>query len=778
MTAWLMPGVAAAFWGGLLLWSALAGSGAHPTGAGVALTLGTAALVAACRIAPAHGVVASRARASGAGALLVVGVAALGLGWGGVAASRLHGSLLSRLGPVQIEALGTLREDPAKGVFGWYAEADLTQVTSSTGTEQVRESAWLQGSGRAPSAVRGDRVALEGTIRYPTDVFADALHHKGIAAEIQLVRFEKAGPASNPFLRATQVFRDFVGRSIDRLFAPSQAGLLLGLALGDASQMDPGVARDFQATGLGHLLVVSGENVAMVLAPMLALATMARLGRRGRFVVGVGTIAFFVVLTGAEPTVMRAGTMATLTLLGVLMGRPRSTGAILAAAVLLQLVLEPWLVWSIGFQLSVGATAGIVALAGPIGGRLARHAPRPLALAAGTTMAAQAGVAPLLLFHFNQIPGVTLLANLAAFPAVAPALVIGLVAAAAGLASVTVGRFLAWIASMPLGYLEWVANRLARAPVGHITSRGGPAPLVVGGGLVVGLAWWVRSGAQIPRRLTRPLVVALGVAVPLLVWASALGAGTPPGFTLRFFDVGQGDAALVTTPEGADVLVDGGPDPQTVATDLAALGVKRLDVVVATHPHADHIIGLPAVLAEVPVGLMLEPGCPDTSAIQTDLDASAARDHVAVRHPRAGDEFAVGDLRLDVLSPDRCWVGTNSDPNNDSLVILMSYHGDTALFGAEPEQPAQQDLLDGGTPIQAEVLKVPHHGAATSLPAFFQAVHAQVAVVSVGPNDYGHPVPSTLGAIEAAGSRVWRTDEHGDIVVTFDGRGPVVHSDR
>lgn len=180
----------------------------------------------------------------------------------------------------------------------------------------------------------------------------------------------------------------------------------------------------------------------------------------------------------------------------------------------------------------------------------------------------------------------------------------------------------------------------------------------------------------------------------------------------------------------------------------------------------------------MPVGLMLEPGCPETSEIQTDLDATAASEHVPVRDPRAGEEFSVGDLRMDVLSPDRCWVGTNSDPNNDSLVILMSYQGDTALFGAEPEQPAQQLLLDDGAPLRAEVLKVPHHGAATSLPAFFQAVDAQVAVISVGPNDYGHPVPSTIQAIEAAGSQVWRTDRHGDIVVTFSRQGPAVHSDR
>ena len=100
------------------------------------------------------------------------------------------------------------------------------------------------------------------------------------------------------------------------------------------------------------------------------------------------------------------------------------------------------------------------------------------------------------------------------------------------------------------------------------------------------------------------------------------------------------------------------------------------------------------------------------------------------------------------------------------------------LFGGEPEQPAQQQMLDEHEPVHAEVMKVPHHGAATSLPPFFQAVDAEVAVISVGPNRYGHPVPSTIRAIQDTGSQVWRTDQHGDIVVTFDGHGPVIASAR
>jgi competence protein ComEC len=143
----------------------------------------------------------------------------------------------------------------------------------------------------------------------------------------------------------------------------------------------------------------------------------------------------------------------------------------------------------------------------------------------------------------------------------------------------------------------------------------------------------------------------------------------------------------------------------------------------------------------------------------------------AERHPQKGDVLTIGDLRFDVLSPDRCWQGTNSDPNNDSLVLLLTFRGDSVLFANEPEADAQQAMLDAHVPLTAEVLNVPHHGAGTSILPFFQAVHDAVAVVSVGPNTYGHPVPRTLQWLRSTGARVFRTDRSGDVVIRFDHPG-------
>jgi competence protein ComEC len=760
LSAAILPGAAAAFWSGLLLWPVLGRMFPVP----IWLGLGLIALVIGAGSLPPEGPHADRWSPNGVVALVVAGVVAVGVGWGGFREHRTLGAFLSEIAPTTVELEGSLRTDPTITPSGWWAIVDASQVRWAAGAERIHETVWVDGDADPPEAVRGDRVGVRGSLLVPGDEgFGAFLLRRGIAAEISAREVDRLGPSANPFVRAAQAFRAFVGRSISRLFPPREAGLLLGLALGDASRLDPGLARDFQATGLGHLLVVSGENVAMVLAPVLGLALILRLSRWPRFALALGTVVFFVVLTGAEPSVMRAGVMAALALTGTLLGRPRSTASILAGAVLILLVFDPTLVWSIGFQLSVAATAGMVLMASELSERLS-FLPTPLALAAGTTLAAQLGVTPVLLFQFHEVPIVTALANVLAFPAVSPALLIGLLAAAVGLVTVGPGRVLAALALVPMRYLETLADRLGRSGLPWITSGGGPLVLVSGFGLVAAGAWWLRTRRRVPRRA----LIAGVVVLPVLVWSSALSAGPPAGLVVRFFDVGQGDAALLSSPGGVNVLVDGGPDPEQVATELSALGVPRLDVVIATHPHADHIVGLPGVFARFPVGLVLEPGCPDDSSFQADLDAAIADEHLPVRYPRTGDTFSVGDVRLDILSPPSCFTGTNSDPNNDSLVVLASLHEDTVLFANEPEQPAQQAMLDAGEPLHADVLNVPHHGAATSLETFFQAVDPAVAVVSVGPNTYGHPVPEILAEIRVTGAEVYRTDRSGTVTVTFD----------
>lgn len=777
MTTWLLPLAAGSFWTGILV----TGWGRGPLPAWVVLLAGLVALAGAAMLAPAG---PARGPPALVALLVVAAFVLLGAGWAGVRRPDPGRSPLAALAPSRVLVEASLRSDPVAGSFGWSARATVSGVArigaDSDGASPapvepvpVRDAVWIQGRGRLPEAHRGDRVEATGTLSRPEDGdFADFLRRQGIGVTLRVELFRRLGPPANPVLRAAAAVRAGLQAQVTGLFPSREAGLLLGLALGDTSRLDTSVEQDFRATGLGHLVAVSGQNVAMVLAPLLGLAMLLRLPPGGRFAVGCGAVGFFVLLTGGEPSVLRAAVMAVLTLAGVLAGRPRSSASILGGAVFVLLALDPSLSRSVGFQLSVAATAGILALASPLAGRLA-FLPRPVCLALATTLSAQAGVSPLLLFYFHQVPLVTLLANLLAFPAVAPAMLLGLLAAGLGIVVEPLARPVATLAQAFLRYLETVADHLASAPLPSVTSLDdGVLPLAGGLVALAVVAWWLRSG----RRLPRSAAVLAAVVLPVLVWSTALRAGPPAGLVVRFFDVGQGDAALVTSPDGAAVLIDGGPDRDLVATKLASLGIRRLDLVVATHPHADHVEGLPAVLARVPVGLLVEPGCDEASPSYDEFLDAVADEDVPVGHPRTGEVLRVGDLVLEVLSPDGCYAGTESDPNNDSLVILLSYREDTILFTGDVEEPAQEAILELRVPLEADVLKVPHHGGATSLAEFFDAVDPEVAVVSTGPNDYGHPVPEILQELAETGALVLRTDLEGDIVVRFDAGGVLVES--
>jgi competence protein ComEC len=540
-------------------------------------------------------------------------------------------------------------------------------------------------------------------------------------------------------------------------------GLLPGLVDGDVSGLDPGLADDFRTAGLSHLTAVSGTNVAIVTGSVLLLLRAMTVGPRVSALVAGVAIAGFVVLARPSPSVLRAAVMGAIALLALASGRPRSALPALGAAVLILVFVSPPLARDPGFALSVLATAGLILLGpGWAASLRARRVPPGVAEALAVPAAATVATAPVIAAISGTVSLVSIPANLLAEPAVAPATVLGVLAALVSPLSATAAEWLARIAGLPVRWLVAVGTRAAHLPDAAVSWPGGTAGAAI---LVVAFAAAVAVVRYRPaRRVTLALVA--GACVVLVPVRTVLPGWPPDGWLFVACAVGQGDALVVHAGPGAAMVVDAGPDPVAVDGCLRRLGIRTVPLLLLTHMHADHVDGLAGVLrgrsiGEVDVGPSHEPG-----GGWQEVQDNARQYGVPVRTVSVGERRQFGGLVVDVLAPYQPFHGTRSDPNNSSVVLRVAAGGPTLLLTGDVEVEAQDVLIRSGVDLRADVLKVPHHGSAYQSPAFLRAVHASVGVISVGKdNDYGHPSPALLHELDRLGIRALRTDLDGDVVV-------------
>lgn len=277
------------------------------------------------------------------------------------------------------------------------------------------------------------------------------------------------------------------------------------------------------------------------------------------------------------------------------------------------------------------------------------------------------------------------------------------------------------------------------------------------------------------------LLGALLVGAALLAPLSVQAAGT---LRLDFIDVGQGDAALVTSPTGKTTLIDGGPRKSSAALVRFLTGHTHgpLDLILLTHRHEDHLGGLPAAIREVGARQFLDAPTPHPGTAYAALLRALESGRVVVRQATLGRRIDLGGGATMTLigPPDPPIVGSRSDVNANSVVARISYGRFAVLFAGDAEAPTEAWLLASGADLRASVLKVPHHGSRyASGVRFLRAVGARIAVISAGAgNDYGHPAPPTLARLARAGATVYRTDLDGDVTIETDGRSIRVRAAR
>jgi competence protein ComEC len=699
----------------------------------------------------------------------------------------------------EVEAVGSARA----------GQQTATLRSSASDGPQIRVAATLPAY---PEVAPGDRVTIEGSIRpRPDSPYGEYLERIGAIGTLTARSVQVEHPPADAG-NAVQAAREAAASALAAVLPEPEAGLAAGILVGLRGRVDRDLAAAFTTAGVSHVVAISGWNIAIVAAAVAALA--GRMRRRRRSILTMVAIIAYVAFAGASASVVRAGAMAGVVLLARESGRAGRAAAALAWAAVLLLIVDPGLIRDAGFQLSALATAGLIAWATPLTARIERagrgHLPGWLAESLGVSLAAQAATLPVVLASFGRLAILSPVVNLAVVPLVAPAMAAGLFAMLGGFLVLAggppiVGSVFAAPGWVLLRIMVAIVDAMAGLPFASVTL---PAPIAAVMAVatfvaiaIVHLRWRGRGSkptstaeppapvrartAEPASRVPKAAVLALAVA---LMVAGAVVASRPAGVArVTVLDVGQGDAILVEGSRGGRLLIDGGPDPGRLLVVLDQRippWDRRIDGVILTHPHEDHVAGLARLLDRYQVRRVFEPGMrgpgPGYAAWLSRLAVTGAPIRLGLA---AGDRLAVDDIDLRVLWPIRGHVPLKPSDggtgiNNVSVVLLGAVGDYRFLLAGDVEQAIDQSLLADHLP-RLDFLKVAHHGSKTATTqAFVDAIRPRIAVASAGTgNPYGHPARSTLERLAAAGARVFRTDVDGSVAVTFGSPVVTVHAE-
>jgi len=663
----------------------------------------------------------------------------------------------------------------------------------------------------------GDVLTIAGTPQTPEQFddfdYQAYLASQGINTTLYYPEIEvRERGRGFPPLAALHATRQRMAQTFSRVIPEPESSLAQGIILGIRSNIPDHVKTDFSRSGIAHILAISGLHLGIVAGIMLSLG-IRLFGRRHYHYLwlALGSVWFYALLTGMYPPVLRAAIMVSLFLIADALGRQRSAITALALSAAVMVGISPYLLGNVSFQLSFLAMAGLVfifpPLRAPVRVVISRTfgeegAFRSAALFTAdsfcVTLAAVLSVWPVVAYHFGIVSLAAPLATLLALPALPAVITTGLLAGLLGFLALPLAQGVGWLTWFFLLYIRGIAGALGALPVSHLETGPVSATFII---VYYSLLILAVTASEKNRKLpdssyfsaarsnlarsydsaARHLRAAV-VVPPLLVLAllSSTTALSMPDDLLHvsFLDVGEGDAILIR--QGSQqVLVDGGPSAQAINLELGKrmpFWDRTIELVVLTHPHADHLTGLVEILPRYHVRQVLYPDLDDESPLYRQFLTLVNGQEIAYTPARSGQRIDLGNgLTISVINPRPAITsGERADLDNNSVVLRLEKGDISFLLTGDIFREAERRLMTTRAGLAGTVLKVPHHGAASAIsPEFLAATAPRIAVISASPEGrFRHPSPEAVSLLEESLGRdhVLRTDIHGTIEFTTDGQ--------
>lgn len=635
----------------------------------------------------------------------------------------------------------------------------------------------------------GNKISVIGTYKKPTERrnykgydYMKYLKTKKICgslivdSEVKLIKTKNVNPIFAIINKLSLIFK----QNLKKLLSEQEAELEQGILLGDTSDIESDIKDDFRECNLSHMLAVSGAHLSYLVLGINTVLSKKSFGIRRRKILSIIFILIFMVIVNMSPSVVRAGISTIIAIFATLIYRKQDTYTTISIALLLTLLNNPFAIFDVGLQLSYLATLSIIVFYSKFTQKQFNNKVKKyLYESAMLTFSANILILPITIYEFNTIPINSIMSNLLAGPLLGICIILGMFTVIISIILFPVSKLIAFPLQIILKILIKIIELISKIPFGNYTVKT-PWFIVVFLTYVI-IATLIYNKKKITKILT---MITLIIFIAMQVFAFVNIEGK---LKIYFIDVGQGDSMLVKTIKGKNILIDGGgsKDPdydigeKILVPYLLDRRIKTLDYVIISHFDEDHATGVAQILGKIDVSSIILTRQLEENDIYRHILSIAKEKKIKLIYVKEGDVLKIGGIKISIIHPENKLM-INNPMNNNSIVCKVEYNSFSMLLTGDIEMEAEELILRKNINLKADVLKVAHHGSKTSTTGeFLKAINPKVALIGVGKNNnFGHPSNEVIQRLKENGTRIYRTDENGEISITVNKKGRIIKIQR